>query len=167
MERQIVERHRLRFLRGHRCHGGAVGGWRGTASATWGRALVGVLEHEIDLEKRGPRGVSLGSQLLDQVDEGYLLTRPGVERPVARAAQEFRKRGVPGEVRPQHQQVGETADQALALGSVAVGDGGAQAAVGAARVARQQDLEDRKQAREQGGALATAEQVQGIGRARV
>ena len=81
-----------------------------------------VLQREHDLEQRIAAQVALGLELLDQLLEGQVLVRVGIERALARPGQQFRERRVAGEITAHDQRVDEEADEAFDLGPVAPGD---------------------------------------------
>src|SRR5690606_30094071 len=105
-----------------------------------GRA-VPVREHvEEDLEDGRAARVTRRVDVLDELLEGDVLVRVGVERDVAHAGQELAEAGLAGQIGPKHQAVDEEADEVLDLGAVAAGDGRADHDVILAGVATESTL---------------------------
>jgi hypothetical protein len=82
-----------------------------------------ILQHQHHLEQGCLGEAPLRRELLDELFEGHVLVRMGDQRGLAGPAEQLPERGVPGEVRAQHQRVDEEPDQALDLHPVASGDG--------------------------------------------
>ncbi len=153
--RRARQRQREVELGGVRSHRG------GAQRQPWQGQLRGrgVLEDEHHPEQRGLAQIAHGLELL----EGHVLVGVGAERQLAHAAQQLAHGGVPVQAGAQDEGVEEEADQALQLGAVAAGDGGADAEVLLSGVARQQELEGRQEEHEGRDALAVAERLHAPG----
>src|SRR5262249_12612632 len=98
----------------------------------------GVMEYEEGLEEGGTTEVALGPQFLDEAFEGKVLVSIGAQAGFSHTPQQGTKTGVAGQVDTEDQGVDEEADQPLCLGTVAPGDGSADADVLLPAVAPQQ-----------------------------
>ena len=113
----------------------------------------GVLQREEDLKQRVAAGVALGVQGLDQALERHLLVLECLQRGLADPLQDFAKGRIAGQVRADHQRVGQKSDEALGLLACPSGDGRADGKIVLAAVAMQQHLESRQQGHVKRGAL--------------
>ncbi|KAF1072468.1 MAG: hypothetical protein GAK45_00172 [Pseudomonas citronellolis] len=114
------------------------------------------------LEQRVVAEAALGLQGLDQLFEGQVRVRLGTEHGLAGAQQEGLERLLRVDLGAEHLGVDEEADQPLALGAIAPGDGHADAQFALAAVARQQHLVGRQQEHEQGRAVTPGQFAQAL-----
>ncbi|OEZ49788.1 hypothetical protein DUGA6_62600 [Duganella sp. HH105] len=128
------------MLRHHFLHGQAVQGHR---------LLRHVLQHQHHLEQRRMAGMALRLEYLHQLFERHILMRVSVQCGAAHLLQQLRETFAGIHPGPQHQRIGEEADQLLGLQPVAVGDRRTDADIVLSGVARQQHVEGRRQRHEQ------------------
>ncbi|RPK91044.1 hypothetical protein EES47_07150 [Streptomyces sp. ADI98-12] len=119
-----------------------------------------VLEHDHRLDQRGPAGVALGGQLLDEAAERHVLVGEGVEDRRADPGEQLLEGDRLVDLGAQDERVDEEADQPFERRLLASRDTGAQRDVGAAAPAGQQELGEGGDHHEEAGAPVAAEGVQ-------
>ncbi len=122
------------------------------------------VERQGDLEQRRVGQVALRLQLVDDPLEGHVLVVVGLQGGPPRAAEELAERRLAGQVHPQHQGVGEEADEGLGLDPVPVGDGTAEGDVGLPRPAAEERRQGGGQDHEQARLLGPGQRPEALGR---
>jgi hypothetical protein len=115
---------------------------------------------EHGLEQRRVAEIANGLKALDDLVEGHVLVRVGLQRALTHAPDQLAEGLHPDEVGPHDQGVHEEADEPFQLLPVAAGDRNAHADLALPRPARQDRLEGGEQHHEQGGPFGLRHQAQ-------
>ena len=121
-----------------------------------------MIQGKDDLEEGGVAQTALGLHRLHHPFKGHVRMGIGPQSHLAHPGQQLAEGGVPRQIRAQGQRIDKEADQALDLGSCAVGDGGAHHQIRLARVAPEQGLEGGQQRHEQRDSFPLAQLLESL-----